>query len=110
MTMPTPNEQQWDAFKARTKQTILGLDGSKNGSVVVGEVEEDGSMHVEIPPQTTSGKTENRFPTPEESVLSDAATTISSGRQDDYGNAEDSFATIAELFSTFLTARTGQSV
>lgn len=60
--------------------------------------------------QTTDSKSEKSLLTPEQSVLNEAASTIISGRKDDYGNAEDSFATIAELFSTFLTARTGQSV
>lgn len=47
---------------------------------------------------------------PEHEILREAATTISSGRQDDYGHAEDSFATIAGMWESYLSARFGESV
>ena len=53
----------------------------------------------------TGSKSTNTAKTVEQSVLDDAGTTISGGRVDDYGKAEDSFATIAKLWSTYLTAR-----
>lgn len=47
---------------------------------------------------------------PEHEILREAATTISSGRQDDYGHAEDSFATIAGMWESYLSARFGEPV
>lgn len=46
----------------------------------------------------------------EHEILREAATTISTGRQDDYGHAEDSFATIAGMWEHYLSARFGESV
>ena len=38
-------------------------------------------------------------------ILREAADTIGGGRQDDYGNAEDSFAAIAKMWQAYLAAR-----
>jgi len=48
--------------------------------------------------------------TPEKSVLDEAAATISTGRVDDYGQAEDSFGVIASFWGTYLSARLGTPV
>lgn len=47
---------------------------------------------------------------PDQEILREAATTISTGRQDDYGHAEDSFATIAGMWESYLSARFGEAV
>lgn len=43
-------------------------------------------------------------------VLIESLKTITQDRQDQYGQPEDSFGTIAEFWSTYLTARRGQVV
>lgn len=42
---------------------------------------------------------------PEVQLLNDALATITGGRQDSYGNPEDSFTVIADFWTTYWTAR-----
>lgn len=42
---------------------------------------------------------------PEVALLDEAKKTITAGRQDQYGDAEDSFSTIGQFWTTFLRAR-----
>lgn len=46
-----------------------------------------------------------RSVSPQRKLLLDAADTVDGERQDQYGNAEDSFAVIAEYWSTLLSAQ-----
>lgn len=46
---------------------------------------------------------------PQRQLLLDAADTVDGERQDQYGNAEDSFATIAELWSSYINIGRPQS-
>lgn len=79
-----------------------------NARVVIGS---DGKVDITANSVENAAKAaESKPTTPEGKLLAEAAQIIGHDRNDQYGNAEDSFGVIAEFWSTWLTARAGELV
>lgn len=78
-----------------------------NARVVIGS---NGKVEITANSVDNAAKAADVPTTPEGKLLADAAQIIGHDRNDQYGNAEDSFGVIAEFWSTWLTARAGELV